>query len=117
MTENSGFSSIAELMAASEQAAVAKARNEAAKMKARAMAPQPETPRTAAAPAAARSASNEMMDDFDYAIQAVEMARKSLPGNTAGVPKAAATILLAKRQISNAEATDLVDRAIRCLSR
>jgi hypothetical protein len=117
MSQDSGFTSIADVMAAANEAAVKKARMEAERLKARSLAaaPRPAASGGPAPSAAKASGADDVMDDFDYAIQAVQLARKSLPNKPAGVPKAATMILVAKRQIPSSDAAALVTRAIRYL--
>jgi len=116
MSQDSAFTSIADVMAAASEAAVKKARAEAERLKARALAAsaRPTAP-GGPAPSAPKASGDDVMDDFDYAIQAVQLARKSLPNKPAGVSKAATMILVAKRQIPSSDAAALVTRAIRYL--
>lgn len=107
MSGESAFTSIADVLAAARK----KSREEAAKLKARALsagtrAPPPSRTGSTTVPSPA-----ELLDDFDYAIEAVETARKSIAHNPAAVEKAAVTILVAKRRLATGEATDLVKRA------
>ncbi|MPY68965.1 MAG: hypothetical protein GEU92_02645 [Alphaproteobacteria bacterium] len=116
MSHDSGFTSIADVMAAANEAAVKRARMEGERLKARSLAPARPAAAGSATPSTAKaSGADDVMDDFDYAIQAVQLARKSLPNKSAGVPKAAMTILVAKRQIPGSDAAALVTRAIRYL--
>jgi delta 1-pyrroline-5-carboxylate dehydrogenase len=114
------FNSIADLMAATEETKIKKAREEAQRLKAKIMAAQAVEGAPASRPAPIAqpapsdgNAGDDIMDDFDFALQAVEMARKSLPGQSAEIAKTAATILMAKRQIGSDDAASLIERAIR----
>ena len=68
----------------------------------------------AAAPAAG---SGDIRDDFDYALEFVETARKALPSDPAKAETMATSLLMAKRQIARAQAVDLVKRAVHYLNR
>jgi hypothetical protein len=113
MPRDSDFTSIADVLAAAEK----KSREEAAKLKLRMLsagaANDGPVARASRTPAPAPSA--DLMDDFDYAIQAVDTARRSISHDPAAVEKAAVTILVAKRRIAAEEAADLIRRAIRYL--
>lgn len=113
MSGENGFTSIADVLAASAR----KSREEAAKLRSRILAGGRNTASSAksASSPTGRAGNGELLDDFDHAIQAVQMARKSLPPDSISAEKAAVTILIAKRRLSGPDATDLVRRAIRYL--
>jgi hypothetical protein len=54
----------------------------------------------------------DLRDDFDFAIESVDIARKSAAGDPAAVETTAVSLLMTKRQITRGKAVDLVKRAI-----
>jgi len=83
------------------------------------------TPRTASTAPAASPAKNapaatnpaDLRDDLDFAIEAVEAARKASARDPVLSETMAANLLMAKRQMPRAKATDLVKRAAKYLDR
>lgn len=59
----------------------------------------------------------DLRDDFDFAIEAVDGARRSMAGNPASIEAAAVGLLMGRRQITRGKAVTLVKRAIEYLDR
>jgi hypothetical protein len=57
----------------------------------------------------------DLRDDFDFAIEAVDGARRSMASDPASVEAAAVGLLMGRRQLSRGKAVDLVRRAVKYL--
>ncbi len=63
------------------------------------------------------SQGDDLKDEFDYALEAVEMAKKSLGKDVAGIEKMAVNLLVAKTGVSRDDAPRFVRKAIQYLGR
>lgn len=126
MPEESGFKSIAEALAAAE-----KKRSEATAAAAKKgpwfgsgttgpgsrPVPAARAAVTAAPMTKPTAKIDELKDDFDYAIEALEMARKAMSRDAAAATTMATNILAAKRKLPRPKAADLIKRAANYLDR
>lgn len=109
MAKETGFTSIAEALAAAQRAP----RKPASAMPTPSRRPS-RVPMTAVA---APAGGNDLRDEFDHALEAVETARRTIPRDAAAAMKMAANIVMAKCRVRQSEAADLVQRACRYLDK
>jgi hypothetical protein len=102
----------AAVQAAAKGGAPAGGRPSAGTVNGRARTAAAATPGTAAPP---HNRTDDLRDEFDYALEAVETARKSLGRDTAAVEKMATNLLVAKAGVSREDAPRFIRKALQYL--
>lgn len=108
------YKTIAEFIAAAEKIRTEQAASTARKSQA-ANSGSVRSPGSPSGKAISPADAVDLRDDFDFAIESVETARRSASGDPTEMETMAVSLLMGKRQIPRAKAGDLIKRAVKYL--